>query len=214
MPESPPEQKGPPKYPIQANFISVRELYIKSHIPPNQRVTVDSAKFILKTAHSSYDEVRHVIEVGSIIEYGIETKPDEIVPYSLRAHIMGQFKVDEAQFKKEKIDLWARINAPYILYPYLREHVFALTARSGFDPVLLPLVELPTVKIQQPPPIVETPIVAERDENLEALRNVESATDSEPVKGEELVESEELKRQFREAKERLASESKTSAEDS
>ncbi len=144
--------------------------------------------------------MRHVIEVGVIIEYGIETKPDEVVPFALRVHIMGQFKVDESTFDKAKIDKWARINAPYILYPYLREHVFALTARSGFDPVLLPLVELPTIKIERKPPVVETPIVAETDENTEAVRNIEKATDSEPIKGEELLESEELKRQLREAK--------------
>jgi hypothetical protein len=41
------------------------------------------------------------------------------------------------------------------------------------------------------------------DENTEAVRNVETNTDSEPVKGEDLVSSEDLKRQFREAKERL-----------
>ena len=43
----------------------------------------------------------------------------------------------------------------------------------------------------------------ERDANKEALEQVEKATESEPVNGEELVESEDLKRQFREAKERL-----------
>jgi hypothetical protein len=42
-----------------------------------------------------------------------------------------------------------------------------------------------------------------QDTNQEAIRNVEKVTDSEPVSGEELVESEDLKRQFREAKERL-----------
>ncbi len=48
--------------------------------------------------------------------------------------------------------------------------------------------------------------MAERDASQEALDQVETATDSEPVKGEELLESEELKRQLREAKERLKSE--------
>ena len=48
--------------------------------------------------------------------------------------------------------------------------------------------------------------MAERDANKEALDEVETATESEPVKGEELLESEELKRQLREAKERLKSE--------
>lgn len=44
----------------------------------------------------------------------------------------------------------------------------------------------------------------ERDENQQAIRNVENITDSEPVNGEELVQSDDLKRQFREAKERLS----------
>lgn len=46
-------------------------------------------------------------------------------------------------------------------------------------------------------------IMAERDTNKDALRQVEEITDSQPVNAEELVESEDLKRQFREAKERL-----------
>jgi flagellar motor switch protein FliM len=46
--------------------------------------------------------------------------------------------------------------------------------------------------------------VPDQDESQEALRNVDKITDSEPcTNAEELVESEDLKRQFREAKERL-----------
>jgi hypothetical protein len=48
--------------------------------------------------------------------------------------------------------------------------------------------------------------MAERDTNNEALDQVEKATESEPVKGEELLASEDLKRQLREAKERLRGE--------
>jgi transcriptional regulator of met regulon len=49
--------------------------------------------------------------------------------------------------------------------------------------------------------------MSELDESQEALRNVEKITDSEPVNGEELLGSEDLRRQLREAKERLKSES-------
>ena len=49
--------------------------------------------------------------------------------------------------------------------------------------------------------------MAERDANQEAVRQVEDATGSEPAKGEELLESKDLKRQLREAKDRLKSES-------
>ena len=47
----------------------------------------------------------------------------------------------------------------------------------------------------------------ERDLNEEAVRQVNEVTGSEPVNGEDLIESEDLKRQLREAKKRLASES-------
>ena len=48
----------------------------------------------------------------------------------------------------------------------------------------------------------------DRDESQEALRNVERITESGTVNGEDLLGSDDLKRQLREAKERLAKESK------
>lgn len=47
--------------------------------------------------------------------------------------------------------------------------------------------------------------MSELDESQEALRNVERIPDSKPVNGEDLLSSLELKRQLREAKERLES---------
>ena len=49
--------------------------------------------------------------------------------------------------------------------------------------------------------------VPKRDVSQEAVRNVDRITDSEPVDGEELLRSEKLKRQLREVRERLKSES-------
>ncbi|MEY2509167.1 MAG: hypothetical protein QOH01_3496 [Verrucomicrobiota bacterium] len=49
--------------------------------------------------------------------------------------------------------------------------------------------------------------VPERDASQQALEQVQKATESGPVDGEELLGSEELKRQYREAKQRLDSES-------
>ena len=48
--------------------------------------------------------------------------------------------------------------------------------------------------------------MAERDANKEALDQVERVTASEPVKGDDLLDSPDLKRQLREAKERLKNE--------
>lgn len=46
----------------------------------------------------------------------------------------------------------------------------------------------------------------DKDASQEALEQVEKATDSDRAKGEDLLGSEDLKRQLREAKERLARE--------
>ena len=48
--------------------------------------------------------------------------------------------------------------------------------------------------------------MAKRDASQEALEQVEKITESEPVNGEDLLSSPDLKRQLREAKERLAKE--------
>ncbi len=47
--------------------------------------------------------------------------------------------------------------------------------------------------------------MADTDANKEALDQVENATESEPVEGADLLKSPELKRQLREAKERIKS---------
>lgn len=49
----------------------------------------------------------------------------------------------------------------------------------------------------------------ERDPNQEALRQVEEITESDPASTEELLRSPELRRQLKEAEERLERESKT-----
>jgi len=58
----------------------------------------------------------------------------------------------------------------------------------------------PIVRLKKPP----ISIMPNTDANKEALEHVEKATESEPVKGEDLLESEDLKRQLREAKDRLS----------
>jgi hypothetical protein len=55
--------------------------------------------------------------------------------------------------------------------------------------------------------IVASTMADRKDTNQAALEKVEKITDSEPVNGEDLLGSEDLKRQLREARERLKSES-------
>lgn len=65
------------------------------------------------------------------------------IPYFLFVEVVGIFEVDESKFPPDRIYEWANANAMYVMYPYLREHVYALTSRAGFRPLLLELLEVP-----------------------------------------------------------------------
>lgn len=67
-------------------------------------------------------------------------------PISFIVEIGGIFRIDTSTFPIEHVHSWAESNAPLILYPYLREQVYGLSTRVGIKPVLLPLLEIPTMK--------------------------------------------------------------------
>jgi preprotein translocase subunit SecB len=67
---------------------------------------------------------------------------DKDAAFSLTVTLVGVFVLEDDNFKQH-IDRWAEVNAPMILYPYLREHVFSLTTKAGFLGTLLPLFQMP-----------------------------------------------------------------------
>jgi preprotein translocase subunit SecB len=108
----------------------------------------------IRTGHSKYQEDDKRIQVFIIVEIGSELDQDraddaDLFPFHLRVELGAEFEVDEDHFPKGKVGEWASVNAPFILFPYIREQVYSLTARCGFPPVLLPLLEVPTIKIQK-----------------------------------------------------------------
>jgi len=153
-------------YPIQATSIGVRELYIKAFRPPTLEVKMDESNFNLTIGHSTYDATEKSIQINVLLSIGenkaqqtepesdtetdtkTDTKTETDLPFHMRVELVGFFQVDESAFPAERIYEWAKSNAIFIMYPFLREHVFALSARIGFRPLLLPLVILPTFKIQ------------------------------------------------------------------
>jgi preprotein translocase subunit SecB len=133
-------------YPIQATYIGVRELYIKANVAPSEKIQLEDTEPILSLGHSTYDETRKTIGIAVKLEMGNEKEPS---PFHLRIQLVGEFKVDEMRFPAERVIEWAKTNALFIFHPFLREHVFALTARCGFFPLMLQLVEVPTFAVQR-----------------------------------------------------------------
>ncbi|HUT44220.1 MAG TPA: protein-export chaperone SecB [Desulfobacterales bacterium] len=129
---------------IQLGSVSVIELYIRANQFPDASIKLDLDDAPLLVGHSEYDPESKSIQVSVKTEIGME-KDKGTTPYSMRVELVGDFIVDEDEFPIAQIDDWAVRNAPMILQPYLREHVFALTARAGFYPLILPLIEVPTL---------------------------------------------------------------------
>jgi hypothetical protein len=150
-------------HPIQAVHIGLRELYIRANEPPSESVGMDDSACELTTGHSDYDPEEKLIKIAIKVEAGrpktseenaeraaAAGTPEELPPFHMRIDMVGIFAVDDSVFPADRIYEWAKVNALFIMYPYLREHVFALTARAGFKPLLLPLVEVPLFRIEPP----------------------------------------------------------------
>ena len=75
---------------------------------------------------------------------------DSESPYRLIIELVGLFHVDEDSFPVNKIEHFARNNAPLLLSPYLRESAYSLTTKCGFTPFILPLYEVPQFRIEDP----------------------------------------------------------------
>jgi|GEM_PF-462619 len=131
---------------IQLTSLSVVELFVRANQPPDPSVEYEDRSFSMSAGHSDYDAESRSISISLKLEIGMDDDLDEAKhPFSLRVEVMGDFSIKEDEFPIDQINDWAKRNAPFILYPYVREHAFALTARCGFRPILLPLLEVPTL---------------------------------------------------------------------
>lgn len=141
-------------YPVQARYIAVRELVFKAYTPPSPNITVSEEEYPYKISvgHSEYDPENKIIQVSVQLETE-DGEPDQSlsgsIPYYIKVKLSGIFEIDDQSFPADRIFEWASTNAVFIFYPFLREHVFALTARGGFSPFILPLVEVPTIKVSK-----------------------------------------------------------------
>ncbi len=132
-------------HPIQIEGVKVRELSVRNNSPIEDNTELEG-KFKFKVAHGKYDEESSSINVGLIIELGTPEVEGSKEPLDLRVHLVAKFNVDTSNFPVDKLEHWAQYNAPMILYPYAREHVYSLTGRVLSSPVLLPLLQVPTFK--------------------------------------------------------------------
>lgn len=69
---------------------------------------------------------------------------DEKEVFKSEVHGVGFFEFED--IKDKNIDSYFYLNAPAILFPYIRAYIASLTALSGFNPITLPTLNLESLK--------------------------------------------------------------------
>jgi len=139
---------------IQLSYIGTREIHFESVQLPS---TIEFSKIDapnVSVGRSNYDAVEKTIQVTASVEVREKQAPQagltEESSFCLRVTLVAQFSVDEESFPADKVNDWADRAAYYILFPFLREEVFSLTSRVGMRPIILPLLQIPTFKVESP----------------------------------------------------------------
>lgn len=141
--DEPLQEKRYKLHAIQLKNVRVSDLSI--HVNLSAPKDAEGGSFTMETGRSAYDKELKQIQVKVAVKIGQDD--DKNAPFTLEVVLHGLFSVDETRFNPEFVEDWAEKNAPLVLYPYVREQVYALTARTGFNEALLPLLEIPTYKI-------------------------------------------------------------------
>ncbi|MGR5264089.1 protein-export chaperone SecB [Photobacterium damselae] len=149
------EEKATYNYhPIQLRDVKVLELFISANpscmSEHDSDCGIETSEFGFYHTHSKYNKEAKsfIVKVAAVIGQEDETEK-HTTEFDLKVELLGVFEVDEDNFPMEYIDAFASKNAPLIMYPYLREQVYSLTTRAGFDSTVLPLFEIPVFKLKK-----------------------------------------------------------------
>lgn len=135
-------------HPVQLVRIAVKELSVLSHIPPDAGIALEPNEKWQPETSSGYGDPDENNTVQVFVSWELGSKdPNCGFPAYIKAEIVGFFKImDTEKFDPKDLSKFAQCNAPFLLLPYLRVEVFNLSARAGFQPLLLPLSSVPVFK--------------------------------------------------------------------
>ena len=144
-------------YPIQTTFIAVREMHFVSHRPPSPNDKIEQSTISITQSATPFNEATRRVQVTLTAEFGPGNEPSPSPPpFTVKVAMTGEFIIHPS-FLFDKINLWVTKNSAYIIFPYLRERLYYITSQGGYPPILLPLMQIPTIKIELPQPIPPAP---------------------------------------------------------
>ncbi len=102
----------------------------KPNIPDTSRIDFNIS------VDKSVNEAEKKGQLHMKAELKLISDADEVV-LNLNATFIGFFSVDEDAPNME-LDKFLENNAPAIIFPYIREHIGAVTQKAGIKPLILP----------------------------------------------------------------------------
>jgi preprotein translocase subunit SecB len=134
-----------PAHGIQLNYVGVKAIHFESVRLPSLYRPEDLGDLVLGNGRSEYDSEGKTITVVTKVE--IKSKDESL---EARIELVAQFQVDESRFPADRVEDWAEKAAYFVLLPFLREHLYSLSLRTGMPPVMMPLLQLPTYAVSAP----------------------------------------------------------------
>lgn len=131
------------KHAIQLHDILVSHLSV---IVNDQEAAIGyDGEITLLMKHGTSDFVKDdpYIAVGMKAKVTPEAKDGEAPSFVIEVELAGQFSVDYEKFRFEDLERWAKVNAPSLLLPYLREQIYGLGSRAGLRSMIIPLFNQP-----------------------------------------------------------------------
>jgi hypothetical protein len=157
-------------HPVQLQRVLVRELFIKAYRALPLDYVIPDEDVRMESGFNEYNSGDKVLNVHARVFIGEERDltpgeekalvAEKKLSLRMRVHLVGQYTVDEKRFPLDLLDEWSRKGGAMTLFPYAREHVYSLSARCGIRPIILPVMQLQTVKIT-PPKTEQTTVLAD-----------------------------------------------------
>jgi preprotein translocase subunit SecB len=149
------EQANPslPLFPIQLQKVDIGEVSYSCHGFSDSSIA-PATEVNLTVSVSPFDEKSRSFQVTLMFKCS-STPPTSPLPYpySLMMALHGNFQVGDVKrfgLDGAGIEKWGERNGAMVLLPFLRESVYSFTQKTGFQPLLIPLVETTAFKVMPP----------------------------------------------------------------
>lgn len=140
-------------HPIQ--LIDVKVLKLNFELFATEDVSAESSKgpetFRFQHTHSTIDEdeKRFAVKVRALLDdTSADSDNESDTKWKMEIELVGLFEYQSHEdFSIDRLEAFAERNAPLILYPYLREHVYSCAIRADVERPMLPLFQVPPFKM-------------------------------------------------------------------